>query len=600
MTTFLSRLGAKIVRGHGRLSTVDAAKAAPPPSPLAPVDLTDPAQVTAALELAARIGEILLSSGTSNSDTKTQIHAVTSAYGLHYTHVDITLNTITLHTAIGEQRRTPVNVFRVVRNMTTDFSRLSEVDRLIRSIQAGATPPEVAEKILDQVASTPASYGLATSILGWGIMGGAISIMLGGGWLVGLTSFLTSVLIMGVNAVLSRYRLPMFFQNVFGGFIATIPAAVSFEVAAQQGVAISPSQIIASGIIVLLAGLTLVQSLQDGITGAPVTASARFFQTLLYTGAIVAGVAIGIQVSGALGISLPPMSTLAAPNAQTVAAQVICGGVASAGFAIACYAEWSSVWLSGVTGLAGAFFYHLVFLPFGVGAVFSAALAAGVIGLAGGLLARRFLIPPLITGIAGITPMLPGLSVYRSMYAALNEQMLVGFTNMAVALATACALAAGVVLGEWIARRIRRPRRFNPYRAFRAAGRVSFQRLARAAAQTRRRSRRARSLQPGTLGGVSTSAAVDNYTPADGVGPVPETDYRSGDSFRSSSGYPPAEFYPSFESVPAGRTARTDNPETAGPGAAGADAEDFPAAPYPSGEGSTTGGPQSPDADPGR
>lgn len=502
MTTFISRLGTKLVRGHGRLSTVDAAKAAPPPSPLAPVDLTDPAQVAAALELAARIGEILLSSGTGNGDTKTQIHAVTSAYGLHYTHVDITMNTITLHTSIGTTRRTPVNVFRVVRDMTTDFSKLSEVDRLIRSIQAGATPPEVAEKILDEITSTPASYGLLTSLFGWGLFGGAISVMLGGGVLVAITATLTSMLIMGVNAVLARYRLPLFFQNVLGGFIATVPAAVIFDLAAQQGVAISPSQIIASGIIVLLAGLTLVQSLQDGITGAPVTASARFFETLLYTGAIVAGVAIGIQSSGMLGISLPPLETVAPPNLQSAAVRMICGGLASMGFAIACYAEWSSVWVSGLTGLAGAVFYNLLFIPMGFGGVFSAAMSATVIGLAGGLMARRFLIPPLITAVAGMTPMLPGLSVYRGMYGSLNEQMLVGFTNLAVALATACALAAGVVLGEWVARRIRRPRRFNPYRAFRAAGRMSFRRLAWAAAQTRRRPRHATGQQSGRLSGV--------------------------------------------------------------------------------------------------
>lgn len=516
MTTYLSRLGARLVRGHGRLSTVDAAKAAPPPSPLAPVNLTDPAQVAAALELAARIGEILLSSGTANGDTKTQIHAVTSAYGLHYTHVDITMNTITLHTSIGTTRRTPVNVFRVVRNMTTDFSKLSEVDRLIRSIQAGATPPEVAEKILDEITSTPASYGIITSILGWGLFGGSISVMLGGGFLVALTATLTSMLLMGVNAVLARHRLPQFFQNVLGGFIATVPAAIMYAVALEQGIAISPSQIIASGIIVLLAGLTLVQSLQDGITGAPVTASARFFETLLQTGAIVAGVAIGIQSSGLLGISLPPLETIAPANIQSAAVQTVCAGLASAGFAIACYAEWSSVWVSGLTGLAGAIFYNLVFIPAAFGEVFSAAASATVIGLAGGLMARRFLIPPLITAIAGITPMLPGLSVYRGMYASLNEQMLVGFTNLALALATACALAAGVVLGEWIARRIRRPRKFNPYRAFRAAGRASFRRLARAAAVTRRRPRYATGQQSGKLGALPT------YPPLGGAATPPD------------------------------------------------------------------------------
>ncbi|MGP6174574.1 threonine/serine exporter ThrE [Corynebacterium sp. A21] len=484
--SFFNRLGTLLTGSPGRLATIDSAKAAPPPSPLAPVDLTDPGQVTAVMELAARIGEILLSSGTSNSDSKTQIHTVTSAYGLHYAHVDITMNTITLHTSIGTTRRTPINVFRVVRNMTTDFSKLSEVDRLIRSIQAGATPPEVAEKILDDIATSPASYGLFTSILGWGLMGGAISVMLGGGWLVAVTATITAILLMSVNVLLARHRLPLFFQNVFGGIIATVPAAIIYAIASNLGMEILPSQIIASGIVVMLAGLTLVQSLQDGITGAPVTASARFFETLLYTGAIIAGVAIGIQCAGLLGIVLPPLEVIALPNFSSSTVRVISGGLAAAGFAIACYAEWSSVVVSSITAAAGSVFYYFVFLQIGLGGVFAASLSAVIIGLAGGLLARRFLIPPLITAVVGITPLLPGLAVYRGMYASLNEQMLVGFTNIALALATACGLAAGVVLGEWAARRIRRPALFKPYRAFRAARRVSFEKLSLATTAKRR------------------------------------------------------------------------------------------------------------------
>lgn len=151
---------------RGRISTVDAAKAAPPPSPLAPIDLTDHSQVAGVMNLAARIGDILLSSGTSNSDTKVQVRAVTSAYGLYYTHVDITLNTITIFTNIGVERKMPVNVFHVVGKLDTNFSKLSEVDRLIRSIQAGATPPEVAEKILDELEQSPASYGFPVALLG--------------------------------------------------------------------------------------------------------------------------------------------------------------------------------------------------------------------------------------------------------------------------------------------------------------------------------------------------------------------------------------------------------------------------------------------------
>lgn len=453
---------------HGRIATIDAVKAAPPPSPLAPVDLTSPEQVAGVMDVAARIGDILLSSGTANRDTVAQIQAVASAYGLHYAHVDITLNTITIFSTVGTEKKTPVSVFRVVSHMRTDFSKLSEVDRLIRSIQAGATPPELAEKILDGLYRSPATYGFKTSLVGWGVFAAAVSVMLGGGLLVALVSFIIGIAIIVCNTLLSKHRLPPFFQNIFGGFIATVPASMVFSWATKAGIVIAPSHIIAAGIVVMLAGLTLVQSLQDGITGAPVTASARFFETLLLTSAIVAGVGIGIQVSGLLGMTLPPLEpVLLSPNFSTSTVRVAAGVVASISFAVACYAEVSSVIVAGFTAGVGAGIYYLVLLPTNMSVITATAIAATVIGFAGGLLARRYLIPPLMTAISGITPLLPGLAIYRGMYAALNEQMLVGFTNMAVALSIASALAAGVVLGEWLARLLRRPPRLNFYRAFR-------------------------------------------------------------------------------------------------------------------------------------
>ena len=454
----------RLATGGGRIATIDAAKAAPPPSPLAPVDLTDPAQVAGVMDLAARVGDILLASGTSNRDTVVQVHAVASAYGLHYMHVDITLNTITVFTTIGVEQKLPVSVFRVVSNMRTDFSKLSEVDRLIRSIQAGATSPDIATKILDGLYRSPASYGFKTSLVGWGGLAALVSVMIGGGWLPAVVSFLIGVVIIGMDAVLRRQKLPPFFHNVFGGFIATLSAAVAYSWSPDN---VTPTHIIAAGIVVMLANLSLVQSLQDGITGAPVTASARFFETFLLTSAIVAGVGAGIQASGWLGISLPPLEPLHQPTTTMALVGIMAGAAASISFAIACYAELSSVFVAGATAAVGTSMFYASMLMLGMSHITSAAIAATIIGFGGGLLARRFLIPPLLTAVAGITPMLPGLALYRGMYAALNNQLLVGFANMAVALSVAAALASGVVLGEWAARKLRRPPKITFYRAFR-------------------------------------------------------------------------------------------------------------------------------------
>ncbi|STC68811.1 threonine exporter [Corynebacterium pilosum] len=468
------------IRGS-QVATIDEATTSPPPSPLAPVDLTDPAQVTAVMNIAARIGDILLSSGTSNADTRAQIHTVASSYGLHYLHIDITFSSIRLHTTIGTTVKTPINVMRVVDGMDPNFSKLTQVDNLIRSIRAGGTRPEIAEKILDEIYLAPPPYGPKLALVGWAVFGGAVAILFGGGFGMAALGGLTSLAIMSINGWLGKHSMPYFFQCVAGGLLATLPAAVAYEIAASAGITFRPSLVIASGIVVLLAGLSLVQSLQDGITGAPVTASARFFETMLNTGGIVAGVATGIQLSAMFGSGLPPMESMGATATfGSAGAIIIAGTVTSAAFAVASYGDWSAVWVAGASSLFGSIAYYLVLLPAQTSPVLAAAICAVMVGLAGGLLARRFGVPPLITQIAGVTPFLPGLTTYRAMYGILNDQLLIGFANLGTAVGTALALAAGVTFGEWVARRIRRPQVITPYRAFRAAGRMTFQQIRRA------------------------------------------------------------------------------------------------------------------------
>lgn len=80
------------------------------------------------LDLALRIGEVLLSSGAGTADATATILGVTAAGGLRGCEVDITFTSI----AISYQAApdvAPETHMRVVRYRSQDFSRLTDVDR---------------------------------------------------------------------------------------------------------------------------------------------------------------------------------------------------------------------------------------------------------------------------------------------------------------------------------------------------------------------------------------------------------------------------------------------------------------------------------------
>jgi len=427
-----------------------AAPAQYPTDPL-PV-VSGEAAITEVLDLALRVGEVLLSSGAATIDVTTDILTVTSAYGLPRCQVDITFTAISISAHRGLSSP-PVNTMRVVNYRSLDYTRLAEVDRVIRSAQRGMVTAREAHGELDRLTTAPHPYQRWVATLAWSGMAASVALLVGGGWLVCAVAFVSAAVIDRTKRLLNRTGLPYFFQQVVGGFIATLPAALLFAAQDVIHITVAPSQVAAAGVIVLLSGLSLVGSMQDAITGAMVTASARFLEVLILTAGIIVGVGLALKVASGLGVVLPALGASTTALSQ-LPVQVLAAAGSGAFFALASYAERRALVFAAVAGAAG-------FAVFGVlqhiagGTLMASAAAATVVGFAGGVLSRRYRIPPLVIAVSGITPLLPGLAVYRGLFAMTNSDPVTGLSEMSAALGIGAALASGVVLGEWMARSLR-------------------------------------------------------------------------------------------------------------------------------------------------
>nr|WP_155909200.1 MULTISPECIES: threonine/serine exporter family protein [unclassified Mycolicibacterium] len=437
-----------------RPATVDTASM-PVITPLQPIDLNDERAFTKVVELAMNVGEVLLDSGTGAIDTSAQIAFVAASYGVTDCAVDVTYNAIHVSARRGPGLP-PTNYMRTVKYRSLDYTRLQQADRVIRRIGRGYLSLDNARAALEAIVAADHPYSRKVALSGWALMAAAVTLMLGGSPTLAVVSFFTTAAIYGVNVTLGKLGLPYFFQQVMGGFLATVPAAVIYRLAVEHSAVVAPYRIIVSGIIVLMAGLSLVGSVQDAITGAPVTAAGRFIEVMVYTAGLVGGVGIALRLTSALGASLPPMQQEVFPYAP-LPIMVLTGGLAAAAFALASYASPKALATSFASGAVGAGLVGVI-LDTGLGPIVASATAATVVGLAGGLLARRAVVPPIIVAVAGITPLVPGLAVYRGLSEIMAGQTLAAIANLFTAIMVGCTLAAGVTLGEWVARTMRRPR----------------------------------------------------------------------------------------------------------------------------------------------
>lgn len=452
-------------------------------------DRAEQREVYRALDLALRVGEVVLSSGAGAADTTATVLSVTAACGLRGCEVDITNTSITIAYQPTPDTA-PETHLRVVQYRAIDYSKLTEVDRLVRHLVKGELAREQASHELAVITSAGHRYPRWSSTVAWGVMAGGATMLFGGGWLITLIAVVTAAAIDLSARWFSRQRLPPFYQQVAGAMMAMTVAIGLYAVDAP----VQPSLVVAAGIIMLLAGIALTGAVQDALTGYYVTASARLLEAMLLTGGIIAGVSLGLEVGLKLGLPLAVDAETLLPSPWWV--MTASGALMAAAFAFASYSPLRSLAPVAVVGAIGSLAYKLTFdLDFGP--AWSTAVGAFVVGLGGYSLGRRVGVPPLVVVVSGTVPLLPGLTIYKGMFELMTQGNLAGIVTLATAVAIGVALAAGVILGEFVAQPIRRearrledrlagPRLVGPRRPVRRARR----------APRRTRRRRERTQQP--------------------------------------------------------------------------------------------------------
>jgi uncharacterized membrane protein YjjB (DUF3815 family) len=123
-------------------------------------------------------------------------------------------------------------------------------------------------------------------------------------------------------------------------------------------------------------------------------------------------------------------------------------------FALASYGQPRALLVAGVSSAMGVGAYSTLQAA-GADVLTGSALAAVLIGFCGQLLSRRLRVPPLVVGVSGLTPLLPGLTTYRGLYQLTVQGDVAGLSTLVLAMGIGLSLAAGMVLGEFLAHPVR-------------------------------------------------------------------------------------------------------------------------------------------------
>ncbi|GAA2272423.1 membrane protein [Streptomyces ruber] len=399
------------------------------------------------LDLALRIGELLLAGGENAEDVEAAMFAVCRSYGLDRCEptVTFTLLSITHQPSLVED---PVSASRTVRRRGTDYTRLSAVYRLVADLSDPDTQTSLEEayRRLAEIRRNRHPYPGWALTAAAGLLAGAASVLVGGGLTVFVAAAAGAMLGDRLAWLCAGRGLPEFYQFAVA---AMPPAAIGIALTLAE-VEVRASAVVTGGLFALLPGRALVAGVQDGLTGFYITASARLLEVMYLIVGIVVGVLLVLYFGVKLGAELAPNTALGGSDRPLW--QITASMLLSLAFAVLLQQERSTVLAVTLNGGVAWVVYGAMHYAGGFSPVPSTAVAAGLVGLFGQLMSRYQFASALPYTTAAIGPLLPGSATYFGLLAFAQNDVNAGLVNLTKAVALAMAIAIGVNLGSEISR----------------------------------------------------------------------------------------------------------------------------------------------------
>ncbi len=409
-------------------------------------------EVKRILLLAMQAGELMLRAGAETSRVEETINILVTSYGVKYSHSIITPTGMYV-SADDDNMEYPITLVRRVRNRGMDFSRISMVNDLSRRTSRGLLTIHEAEIELGRIAQSKTPYPFWLWVLAGASTASGATLLLGGGLLDIIPTFVSSVLIIFMVIGLGKANIPAIFLDAAAAALAT-----AFALAIDWvGLPTHTTLVIAGGIIRLVPGAALLASVLDGISGDLLSSAARALEALLKGAALAFGVGLALFAATALGIPQPNENQ--ANEIWQIPIQVIAAAFAAASFAVSNNIPRLRILAAGLAGGVGWLTYLLA-IKFWNAPLVATFGAAFVVGMVGWGLARWQHSPITLYILPGVLPLLPGITIYQGMLALTENRTVDGLVLLIQATFLGGALAAGVALSNAVAPTIWRKPRF--------------------------------------------------------------------------------------------------------------------------------------------
>ena len=374
--------------------------------------LTEPfAEIGPKMHLLLHTGQLLMENGADSDRTVRDMMRAAAFMGIPKDRIHQHVMYTTLMLNVNDTRHSYTE-FRKCTKHGVNMTTLSAVSKLTSRALAKEYSLEDFNRQLDHIRSIPRNYPVWLTALGAGAACGGFCKLFGGSWQDFFLTALCAALGFFIRRLCTSYGFNIYAGIAITSFMTTMLAwATQFLTGGLNWYPLIACTLF------LVPGIPLINAVDDLLNNFIVSGMTRAMHTLLVVGSMTFGIATAIRLGGVTDFTSVGLTPDTIYFSQAVAA-----AIASVGFSIIFNVPKRLLPVVAVGGIITVLIRNVAVMQFGASQAAGSFLGAAVVGLIALKAIHWFHAPNIIMTIPSAIPMIPGVLLYRLLFALLNIQ----------------------------------------------------------------------------------------------------------------------------------------------------------------------------------
>ncbi len=407
--------------------------------------------------MATLAGTLMISSGAETHRVEDMVQRILSTTG--FERADSMVFPTGLVVTLSDPSSESLSVTKRVAGISNNLGRVADVNQVSREFCSGRiTLDEALAKL--RAISMHRRYSVFIRLLGYVLTGCAFCYVFGSTLADVVGTIICGLAIAFVDLFLGPRIGKSFLTNILAGAAITVTAAAVAHVAQQWlGVSLQAHYMVIGPIMLLVPGLAMTNAARDIVHGDYLSGGSRAIEAFCVAALVAVGVGAGMAIVNVCGFagSLVLNFNLSVRTFARFAGAVAASGIAVCGFSILFEIQTKNLVFCGLSGML-SWAVYLVADYFGASGVWATFCATLAVDLFAHVFARKRKTPVIVYLVGGLLPLVPGISVYKAVYAIMYGEGGAGQTLLGAILCVG-AIALAIFLMDAILDMEKRARR---------------------------------------------------------------------------------------------------------------------------------------------